>query len=1473
MAYLPLLLTEPGSVVADTKTYLYLDPSRLLSRAWSLWDPSIGTGTVSHQNIGYLWPMGPWFWVFDQLRVPDWIAQRLWLGTIIAIAAYGVVWLLRTLGWRGPEPWAAALLYALSPYVLTVAARISILLLPFAALPWMIAVVVRSLRDGGWRWPAVFALIVTTAGSVNLTALVLVGFGPALWIGYAIATRDVTARRAVGTVARLGALTIPVCAWWMAGLWVQGRYGIDVLKYTETAEVVARTSTANEVLRGLGYWFFYGSDKLGAWIEPGVQYTQRLGLIGLSYAIPIAALVGLGIARWRHRAFFALLIALGTALAVGAHPWDNPTVFGSGVEAFLQSDKGLAMRSLPRAIPLVALGMAVALGAGAVALGRRVPRQRWAAVGALMAVAVANIPALWLRQAVPTNLQRPEQLPAYWKEAAAALDAKPHDTRVLEIPGSDFASYRWGNTVDPITPGLIDRPYVARELIPYGTPASADLLIALDHRVQEGILDPGALAVIARLMSVGDVVVRSDLQYERYNTPRPRNLYAEVAGELGLGQPQTFGPPSPNVAGPQATLYDELFLQTPPSLPDPAPLAAFPVDGSLPILRAIDAGAPLVVAGDGEGIVDAAGAGLIDGTEAIFYAGSDARDPGALRKAVGADAALLVTDSNRKRGRRWTTVRHNTGDTHEAGTSPLATDLSDNDLPVFPGSGDDSMTVAEHRGGVHAQATSFGNPFSFTPEERAANAVDGDPSTAWRAAAFSDARGQRLELRLDAPVTTDHVRLVQPQNGEINRVITEVRLRFDDGDAVEASLDATSSEASGETISFPRRTFSRLSIEILDDSAGRRPRYGGLTSEGFAEVAIGDDSPVLDEVIRAPTDLLATLGQDSSRHPLSFLFTRQRITPSDPTRRDEEPELRRALSVPTSRSFTVSGTARLSPLADDATLDRLLGVAAPDDALVALSSSRLPGDLGARASATLDGDPSTAWVGRFGAQEGQWLEYRSSSPVTAERLSITLLADGFHSVPTSLALTVDGRDVGTVAIPSVSDQARQGATATVTLELPASISGADWRLTVASVRPVQTVAWSSGQPVTMPVGVAELGLGDLHMPAPVGLIDTGCRNDLLTLDGAPIELDIAGTAADALAGRPLHAELCGAAAEAPAGDHVLRTTAGIGTGIDIDQVALRSAADGGPSAASGTLASESRSSGASAAAPVTPTVRVSSDSPDAFDAFVVGAKAGQPFWLVLGQSVSSGWTAQADGTDLGRPTLIDGYANGWLVHPTSQAFRVQLRFTPQRVVNIALALSGLTALICLVLAARGARRLKPWDVPTAVRLAGSGLHDVDDIEPALFSRRAVTSYDGARPPARDAALSVLGLTVSAFVFAGPLVALVTASLAGVVARWPRRRWLLALGSPAALALGAAYIVVSQVRHNIAPGLEWPGEFTWAHPLGWLAVTLLVADVTMGWQSRRAPNAPRRRGSLSTARKPRGARGRESDDRVARRSAP
>src|SRR5262249_19286271 len=294
--------------------------------------------TVTHQTIGYAFPMGPYYWVLDKLGSPMWIAQRLWLGSLLFAAALGVLYLLRTFGLRGPGIVIAALAYMSTPYVLDYAARISVLFMPWAVLPWLIAVTRKALREKGWRYPAIFALIIQLIGGVNATALIYTGVGPVLWILYAwLVAREVDVRRAVGVALRIGALTILTSLWWISGLRMQGAYGLDVLKYSETVKAVALTSTPNEVLRGLGYWFFYGQDRLGPWIEAARDYTQHEYVIAAGYALVVCGLLAAAFLRWRHRAYFVLLLFVGVVISVGAHPYDSPTPLGGLFKKFQTS--------------------------------------------------------------------------------------------------------------------------------------------------------------------------------------------------------------------------------------------------------------------------------------------------------------------------------------------------------------------------------------------------------------------------------------------------------------------------------------------------------------------------------------------------------------------------------------------------------------------------------------------------------------------------------------------------------------------------------------------------------------------------------------------------------------------------------------------------------------------------------------------------------------------------------------------------------------------------------------------------------------------------------------------------------------------------------------------------------------------------------------------------------------------------------
>jgi arabinofuranan 3-O-arabinosyltransferase len=1429
VAYVPLLLTQRGWVSADTKSYLYLDPSRLMSRAWSMWDPSIGLGTITHQNVGYLWPIGPFYWALDRVGVPDWAAQRLWWGTIIFAAGAGVAYLLRTLGWRGAGVVAATFAYALTPYLLTLVARLSAILLPFVALPWLVAFTIRTARTRGWRYPAAFALTVATCGSINATALLLVGVAPVLWLGHAVwVAREIPLRTGIRAALRIGVLAVPVSAWWIAGLSVQGSNGLEILRYTETAQTVAQVSVSHEVLRGLGYWFFYGGDRLGPWIEPSEPYTQSIPLLMVTYLVPLLGLAGAVVARWRHRAYFVLLVAAGVALAVGAYPWDHGSPWARGVQTFLESDLGLSMRSLPRAVPLVALGLAVLLGAGVTSLHRRWPRTTVPVPAAVVLVAVLALPPLWLGQFVPQNLRRPEAIPAYWNDAAAHLDARGDETRVLVVPGTDFASYRWGNTVDPLLPGLVDRPSVQRELIPYGSPASANLLNAFDLLLQEHTADPDSVAAIARLMRAGDVLVQSDLQFERYNTPRPRNFWDFMLSAPGLGEPVPFGPVAPNLTIPEAQLDDELLFQTDPSLPDPPALAVLPVEDPVPIVSTHGTETALVVAGDGAGLVDAAGAGLIDGTELIRYSASLTEEE--IEDALDDGAVLLITDSNRRRGERWTTVRHTRGFTEASGTELLEDDPRDNRLPVFPDAGDDVRTVSEERGDIVARATSYGNVITFTSEERPALAVDGDPETAWRTGAFSDARGERIELTLSEPVTTDHVTLTQPTGGARNRFITEIRMRFDGGDTIDVDLDAESRNVPGQRVTFPERTFETLSVEILADSIGEVEGYGGRSSLGFAEIAIGDEAPVGRPTIRLPTDLLDAAGEASLDNPLAVSLTRQRQDPTDTSRLDEELGMVRSLTLPSDRAFRLDGDVRLFRRHPAHVLDEVLG--RPHDGSVTWvrASSQLAGDVHT-ASAAFDGDPATAWTTVRSEPQYQWVEVNLTEDARVDRIPLTVVADGLHSVPTEVEVTVDGRSLGRIPLPAIEPGDHQNDTTTVDVPLPEPVSGSSFRVRLTQVAPVTTNDWISDSIVDQPAAIAEIGLPGPTVPALPERFDSGCRDDLVTVDGEPLPVRVTGPMADALAGDPLSLQVCGdLPVRLDEGDHDIVATAGRSTGLDIDRLVLRSAAGGGAEAdVAGTLVAAAGGDAAPAAPPA-PTIEVVGQGHDHATVRVTGATPDEPFWLVLGQSYNDGWTASVDEDDLadsegpGAPQLVDGFANGWLITPGSESFDVALRFAPQQRVNIGIVVSAVAAFGCLALLIRR---------PGTVVQAPSSL-----AEP--YSQVLAFRYDGALPTRRRAIWTGVGVGLLGLVLAGPGVGLTVGIAAGVGARHEKfRRWLL-LASPVALALCALYVLYIQLRWAPEPSFDWPIEMRRPHPIGWLAVLLLVADVIVDrvWQARR-----------------------------------
>ena len=264
-----------------------------------MWDPNTGLGTVTHQNIGYLFPMGPYYTVVQWLGVPIWVGQRIWMGSLLFAAGLGVLYCARRLGLVGAGAVVAALAYTLSPYMIDYLGRTSAILMPWAAL----GLDGRVDHHGG---PAMavgatrlrFAVVVALVGGVNATSILLVLARP----------RPVARVRGVGNPGGDGAArprpprpasalsAWPVSLWWAAGLWAEGKYGLNILRvhrdrpdrrpYLFGGRGAPRPRLL--VLLRLGQ-----GAALDRWRRS--SYTQSVWLLAVSFAVPAVA-VALGLA-------------------------------------------------------------------------------------------------------------------------------------------------------------------------------------------------------------------------------------------------------------------------------------------------------------------------------------------------------------------------------------------------------------------------------------------------------------------------------------------------------------------------------------------------------------------------------------------------------------------------------------------------------------------------------------------------------------------------------------------------------------------------------------------------------------------------------------------------------------------------------------------------------------------------------------------------------------------------------------------------------------------------------------------------------------------------------------------------------------------------------------------------------------------------------------------------------------------------
>ena len=629
---------RPGWATSDTKIDLHVDPGSFLSEVASVWSPSIDLGAVQGaQYSGYLWPMGPAFALLHGLGLSPWVAQRIWLGALFAVSAWGMLRLLDAfLGRpRGVPHLLGAGFYLLNPYTVIFTGRTSLILLGYAVLPWLLLVVHNGVRGASrwrdwraWWWAAVFALILTSiGGGINAAVVGWMLVGPLVLLLYEPIVGSVRWRDAWAFLVRVGVLGTVVSLWWIAPLVVHARYGIDFLQFTEQPRSIWATNSAPEALRLMGYWTsyvgvgFYGASR-PLFTEAGTLLFNPL-VVGASLLLPALAIAGFVLARrWRYAPFFLLLLVVGAAIEVAGFP--NGTPAREGMEWVYRNVPLVRfMRTTQKAAPLVATGVAGLLALSLhVALARVAGLRRVlipAAIGVLILLA-----ALPLVRGTAVEKQLTwKHIPSAWTDAGHDLDRElPRNARALILPGQIFANYTWGGTTDAILPRLTKRPVAVRYETPYSDPRATDTLWTIDRLVQQRRLLPGQLRPLLRLIGAGAVVTGSDDDISRSGGMNAAAAAQELAGQ-GLGEPARAYGPVRSARAPRGE------LDGPVRLPQ---VRRYDV-GAGRGLVSVAPGRPTIVDGSAEGLAGLAAFGALPERAPILYAGD--LDAGELRREAG----------------------------------------------------------------------------------------------------------------------------------------------------------------------------------------------------------------------------------------------------------------------------------------------------------------------------------------------------------------------------------------------------------------------------------------------------------------------------------------------------------------------------------------------------------------------------------------------------------------------------------------------------------------------------------------------------------------------------------------------------------------------------------------------------------------------------------------------------------------------
>ena len=469
--------------------------------------------------------------------------------------------------------------------------------------------------------------------------------------------------------------------WWIAGLSRPGRpTASTILRYTETARTVAlRLGRATRCCAASATGSSTATTASAPGSSPSVDYTQRLWLLALTYLIPVAR------ARRRRASPAGATAPTSSCSSRSAPPRRRRPPLGRPARPSARRQgvppdrrRARAAQPAPRRAPGRARRWPCCSAPASPALVRALAprRRRPLRLGVVPLGRPGPARRCGRAMVVPHNLRRPEDIPEYWLDAADAPRRRGRRHPGARDPGQrlrllPLGQHRRPHHARPHRPPVVRARADPVRLAAVGRPAQR-----VRPRLQERTAEPdGARADRPAAAARATSWCRTTSSSSATARPGPATLGSDRPAPPGSASRVGFGTREPNEHRPRRAARRRAGSSlTDPGAARPARSRSFPVGDPVPIVsRPRGAGTALLVAGDGDGLVDAAAAGLIDGAELIHYSASARRRRARRRARRRRRPAASPTPT--AAGRALEHGARQPGYTEPAGEEPLVTDM------------------------------------------------------------------------------------------------------------------------------------------------------------------------------------------------------------------------------------------------------------------------------------------------------------------------------------------------------------------------------------------------------------------------------------------------------------------------------------------------------------------------------------------------------------------------------------------------------------------------------------------------------------------------------------------------------------------------------------------------------------------------------------------------------------------------------